>query len=173
MAVVLAGWLVSGVAPAAPPPQADSDAEIERDIRERFAKSKIARNNFQVKVRNGVATLDGKTDVIQHKGVATRLAKLGGAASVNNRIQVSEAARQKASENLAKGRRRAQARRAQSARGEPRSQARGGKRLAEPKDAEPEEKGAGQKDADPKDAEPKDAEPKDTPPRRAVVRWRN
>ena len=101
---------------AAPP--ARSDAEIEKDIRARLAKSKIGADKFQVHVQGGVATLEGTTDVIQHKGVATRLAKSGGAAAVNNKIQVSEAAREKAAKNLETGRRRAQIKR-----GETRSEA--------------------------------------------------
>lgn len=72
------------------------DAEVERAIRARFAKSKIGRENFQVKVQGGVATIEGTTDVIQRKGTATRLAKLAGARAVDNRIEVSEAARRKA-----------------------------------------------------------------------------
>jgi hypothetical protein len=55
-------------------------------------------------VRNGVATLDGKTNVIQHKGVATRLAKKGGAIAVQNHIQVSDEAKAKAAATLAKNR---------------------------------------------------------------------
>ena len=55
-------------------------------------------------VHDGVATLEGKTDVIQHKGVATRLARLGGALAVQNRIQVSEEARARAAARLAKNR---------------------------------------------------------------------
>jgi hypothetical protein len=42
--------------------------------------------------------------VIQHKGVATRLAKSGGALAVQNHIVVSDAARAKAAARLAKGR---------------------------------------------------------------------
>jgi hypothetical protein len=89
-----------------------SDAAIEAAIRARFAKSKINADQFQVRVQGGVATIEGRTDVVQRKGVATRLAKAGGATAVNNRIQISEAARQKAAANLAKGRRRAQVKRA-------------------------------------------------------------
>jgi hypothetical protein len=128
------------------PPQ--SDAEIERNIRGRFAKSKIAANGFQVTVRNGVATLAGKTEVIQHKGVATRLAKAGGARAVNNKIEISEAARQKAAETLSKGRRRSSGQRGE-ARSAPRNS--GAKPLV---------------DAGP--APPANSPP---PPRRAVVRW--
>lgn len=79
-----------------------SDASIEEQIRARFAKSKIAANGFKVHVQRGVATLTGTTDVIQHKGVATRLAKSGGAAQVVNNIQVSQAARDKAAAKLSK-----------------------------------------------------------------------
>ncbi len=101
----------------APPKQ--SDAAIEAAIRAKFAKSKINEDKFQVRVQGGVATIEGRTDVIQHKGVATRLAKTGGAAAVNNKIQISDAARQKAARNLAEGRRRVQIKR-----GEPRSEER-------------------------------------------------
>ncbi len=73
-----------------------SDAELEDAIRARFARSKIAVNGFTVRVRNGVAILEGKTDVAQHKGVATRLARLAGARRVENRIQVTERGREKA-----------------------------------------------------------------------------
>ncbi|HUI76697.1 MAG TPA: BON domain-containing protein [Bryobacteraceae bacterium] len=94
------------------------DADIERDIRTKFAKSKINVEKFTVHVQGGVATIEGKTDVIQHKGVATRLARSGGAVAVSNHIQISEAAREKAAENLETGRRRVQIKR-----GDPRSQA--------------------------------------------------
>ncbi|MBZ5724005.1 MAG: BON domain-containing protein [Acidobacteriia bacterium] len=90
---------------------ARSDAAIEADIRARFAKSKINADKFQVHVQGGVATIEGRTNVIQHKGVATRMAKTGGALAVNNHVQTSEAARQKAADNLEKGRRRAQIKR--------------------------------------------------------------
>jgi hypothetical protein len=97
-----------------------SDAEIERAIRARFAASKISADKFQVHVQGGVATIEGHTDVVQHKGTATRLARSGGALQVANRIEVSQAARDRASANLTKGRRRAQIKRS-----EPRSQAAG------------------------------------------------
>jgi len=87
------------------------DAEIEKEIRAKFALSKISQDKFQVHVQGGVATIEGKTEVIQHKGVATRLAKGGGAVAVANHIQISDAAREKASENLETGRRRAQIKR--------------------------------------------------------------
>ncbi len=77
------------------------DAQVERNIRAKFAKSKINAEHFTVSVQNGVATIDGKTNVIQHKGVATRLAKTGGAVAVQNHILVSDAARAKAAAKLA------------------------------------------------------------------------
>jgi osmotically-inducible protein OsmY len=79
------------------------DAQIERNIRARLARSKMsATEHFTVSVQDGVATLEGKTNVIQHKGVATRLAKLGGATAVRNHIQISEEAKAKAAAKLAK-----------------------------------------------------------------------
>jgi hypothetical protein len=88
-----------------------SDAAIERAIRARFAASRIAGNKFTVRVQGGVATIEGKTDIVQHKGTATRLAKSAGAAKVVNLVEVGQVAKDKASENLAKGRRRAQVKR--------------------------------------------------------------
>jgi hypothetical protein len=85
-----------------------SDAQLEAAIRAKFAKSKINEDKFTVRVQGGVATIDGKTDVLQHKGVATRMSKTAGAAAVNNRVQVSEAAKQRAAGNLEQGRRRVQ-----------------------------------------------------------------
>lgn len=104
-AVALAG--LSQAASAVKPNAATAklpDAQIERNIRAKFTKSKINAEHFTVSVQNGVATLDGKTNVIQHKGVATRLAKTGGALAVQNRIQVSEEAKAKAAAKLAKSR---------------------------------------------------------------------
>jgi hypothetical protein len=93
-----------------------SDKEIEATIRAKFAKSKINADKFQVHVQGGIATIEGRTDVVQHKGVATRMAKTGGALAVNNRVQTSDAAKKKAADNLENGRRRAQV-----VRGDPRS----------------------------------------------------
>ncbi len=88
-----------------------SDADLEKAINARFAKSKISTNKFTCHVQGGVATLEGKTEVIQHKGTATRLAKNAGAIAVVNHIQISQAAKDKAANNLAGGRRRAQVKR--------------------------------------------------------------
>src|SRR5579859_3381410 len=71
-----------------------TDAQLEAAIRARLARSKIDADHFKVHVQGGVATLEGHTDVLQHKGVATRLAKAAGAVAVTNRITISDAARQ-------------------------------------------------------------------------------
>ena len=82
---------------------AKTDAAIEQDIKDRLAKSKLAADKFTVSVRGGVATFEGKTDVVQHKGTATRMANSAGAKSVVNNIQVSDAGKAKASASLKKG----------------------------------------------------------------------
>jgi hypothetical protein len=82
-----------------------SDAKLEAAIREKFQKSKIARNGFEVKVHSGRAVITGRTSVVQHKGTATRLAKTAGARAVDNRVQVDAAARAKAGANLQRARR--------------------------------------------------------------------
>ncbi|MCL5743115.1 MAG: BON domain-containing protein [Acidobacteria bacterium] len=114
------GMLILAASLAAP---ANTDAQLEKAIRARFARSKISVNNFQVRVQGGTATIEGQTNVLQHKGTATRLAKSAGAKKVVNKVVVSQAAREKASANLAKGRRRAQVKRSESPpRSAPRSQ---------------------------------------------------
>jgi hypothetical protein len=97
--------------PAAAPQAAISDTQLEKTIRARFAASKISAHHFQVHVQGGVATIEGNTDVLQHKGTATRLARNSGAIKVVNHIAVSQAAKDKAAKNLAAGRRRAQVKR--------------------------------------------------------------
>jgi hypothetical protein len=89
---------------ASPKPAPSNDAAIEANIRARFAKSKISEEHFKVSVKSGVALIEGKTDIPQRKGVATRLAKTGGAREVVNKIQVGEAARKKMSDRLAAAR---------------------------------------------------------------------
>jgi hypothetical protein len=91
-----------------------TDAQLEATIRAKFAKSKIHEDKFTVRVQGGVAHIDGKTDVIQHKGVATRMARTAGAVLVDNRIQISQEAKDKAAGNLAQGRRRVQVKRGDS-----------------------------------------------------------
>jgi hypothetical protein len=90
-----------------------SDSQLEAIIRAKFAKSKSA-NKFTVRVQGGVANIEGKTDVVQHKGAATHMAKSAGAIAVNNHVVVSDAAKQKAAGNLETGRRRAQIKRGDS-----------------------------------------------------------
>jgi hypothetical protein len=92
---------VSASAPAKnAPPRGLSDATIEQTIRMKLAKSKIGADKFTVRVQNGVAYWEGKTDVIQHKGAATRMAKTAGAVAVVNHIQISDAARRRAADRL-------------------------------------------------------------------------
>lgn len=99
------GTAAPKAAVAAPAHRGLSDAQIERNIRARFARSKmtlVSKEKFTVSVKDGVALLEGKTNVIQHKGVATRLAKLGGAVAVQNHIEVSEEAKAKSAARLAR-----------------------------------------------------------------------
>jgi len=93
------------------------DKETEAVIRTKLAKSKIGKDGFTVRVQGGIAYWDGSTNVVQHKGAATRMAKTAGAKKVVNNIKVSDAAKETASANLEQGRRRAQVKR-----GEARSQ---------------------------------------------------
>lgn len=78
-----------------------TDSQIEGVIHTKLAKSKMAHEGFTVHVRNHVATWEGKTDIIQHKGAATRMSHTAGATQVVNNIKISDAARQKAAEHLA------------------------------------------------------------------------
>ena len=98
--LLLGAALFAGPAVRPKPAAGASDAAIEQNIKARFAKSKINSEKFSVRVQGGVATLEGNTSVIQRKGTATRLAKLGGAKRVDNRIRISEEARRKAAEKL-------------------------------------------------------------------------
>lgn len=93
-----------------------ADAELEAAIRARFAKSKSGIDKFTVRVQGGVATIEGKTDVVQRKAAATRMAKAAGAKQVINKVEVSSAAKLKAAENLNEGRRRAQVKRSEAPR---------------------------------------------------------
>lgn len=97
-----------------------NDAKIEQILKAKLAKSKIGQNHFKFRVQGGIVYWEGNTNVIQHKGAATRMAKTSGAKAVVNHIQISDAARAKARDNLASGRRRAQVKRGE----QPRSEAR-------------------------------------------------
>lgn len=111
--LALSGVSAQTKAPSKPPPQtsASQDAEIEAEIRARLAKSVIGKDGFTVRVQGGVAYWGGTTDVVQHKGAATRMAKSAGAKKVVNRIKIGDAAKQKAAGNLEQGRRRVQIKR--------------------------------------------------------------
>jgi hypothetical protein len=95
----------------APGAAAQQDKEIEATIRAKLAKSKIGKEGFTVHVQGGIAHWEGTTAVVQHKGSATRMAKTAGARGVVNNIKVSDAAKQKAADNLDQGRRRVQVKR--------------------------------------------------------------
>jgi len=79
-----------------------TDAQIDATIRTKLAKSKIGRDGFRFRVQRGVVTWEGVTDVMQHKGSATRMARAAGAVQVINNIQVSASAKTKAAGNLKK-----------------------------------------------------------------------
>src|SRR4051794_18671680 len=61
-----------------------SDAQLEATIRAKLAKSKIGKDGFRFKVYKGVVTWEGTTEVMQHKGSATRMARTAGATQVVN-----------------------------------------------------------------------------------------
>ena len=92
---------------------AADDAQLEKAIRAKMSASKISKDKFEVHVQGGVATITGKTDVLQHKGTATRLAKNAGAKQVVNKVEISDAAKDKAAANLSSGGRRAQVKRSE------------------------------------------------------------
>jgi hypothetical protein len=112
----LIGQATKTTAPAkkAPTPgnaSVQEDKQTEATIRAKLAKSKIGKDGFTVRVQGGIAYWEGKTDVVQHKGSATRMAKTAGAKSVVNNIKVSDVGKEKAGDNLDDGRRRAQVKR--------------------------------------------------------------
>ncbi len=77
-----------------------TDSQIDATIRMKLAKSKIGKDGFHFHVQHGVVTWEGHTNVIQHKGSATRMAKAAGATQVINNIQISDSAKNKAAANL-------------------------------------------------------------------------
>src|SRR5205085_11808971 len=105
--VLFAVGLLSAATPPRPSTGARrSDLEIEAAIKTKLLKSKIGKDGFQVHVKNGIATWQGATHVMQHKGAATRMAKTAGAVQVVNNIKIGDEARQKAAGNLSGGPRR-------------------------------------------------------------------
>lgn len=97
--VLCAASLLSAATPT-PAGARRSDLEVEAAIKAKLAKSKIGKDGFQVHVKNGIATWQGTTQVMQHKGAATRMAKTAGAIQVVNNIKISDEAKQKAAGNL-------------------------------------------------------------------------
>ncbi|MBC7925967.1 MAG: BON domain-containing protein, partial [Bryobacteraceae bacterium] len=88
--------VVSLVSAASKTSPARSDNEIDADFKVRLARSKLASDGIQIRVRGGTATLTGRVEVMQHKGNATRMAKSAGAREVHNQIEISAAARKTA-----------------------------------------------------------------------------
>ena len=84
------------------PQKTPADSQIERDIKIKLSKSKLSADHFTVSVSKGVATIEGSTNVMQHKGVMTRMAKSCGAVDVHNNIRISDAAKAKAVATLSK-----------------------------------------------------------------------
>jgi BON domain len=68
-----------------------TDAQIDAAIRAKLAKSKIGKDGFKFHVQRGVVTWEGSTNVMQHKGSATRMARAAGALQVVNNIHVNGA----------------------------------------------------------------------------------
>jgi hypothetical protein len=101
---------------------AATDSQIDQAIKIKLAKSKIGADHFKFRVQGGIVYWEGTTNVMQHKGAATRMAKTAGARAVVNHIQISDAAKAKARANLETGRRRAQVKRG-DARSDPRTEA--------------------------------------------------
>ncbi len=83
-------------------PATPSDSQIDATIRAKLSKSKIGKDGFRFKVQRGIVTWEGNTDVAQHKGSATRMAKTAGAVQVINNIQVSASGKAKAVSSLKK-----------------------------------------------------------------------
>jgi len=87
----------SSVTAAARPQQ--TDAQIESTIKAKLAKSKIGADGFKARVQGGIVYWEGTTNVIQHKGAATRMAKTSGARAVVNNIKIGESGQRGAERN--------------------------------------------------------------------------
>jgi hypothetical protein len=89
--------LAAGASPtkttAAAQPRAVSDEQLEATIKTKLGKSKIGKDGFHFKVQRGIVTWEGNTNIGQHKGAATRMARTSGAVEVINNIKVSNAAK--------------------------------------------------------------------------------
>jgi osmotically-inducible protein OsmY len=78
-------------APNAASRPAASDTQLEAAIRAKLAKSKIGKDGFRFHVQHGVVTWEGNTNIAQHKGAATRMARSSGATQIVNNIRVNGA----------------------------------------------------------------------------------
>jgi osmotically-inducible protein OsmY len=76
-------------AASAQPRSPVGDAQLEATIKTKLAKSKIGKDGFHFKVQRGIVTWEGTTNIGQHKGAATRMARTSGAVQVINNIKVS------------------------------------------------------------------------------------
>ncbi|MEO8660201.1 MAG: hypothetical protein ABI693_17150 [Bryobacteraceae bacterium] len=76
------------------------DNGLRDEIVTRLARSKSADDHFQIHVQGTSVTISGKTDVVQHKASATRMAKSAGALTVVNKIEVSAAGKAKSTAGL-------------------------------------------------------------------------
>jgi osmotically-inducible protein OsmY len=77
-----------------------SDAEIQQTLEKKLAKSKVGKDGFRFHVSRGVVTWEGYTNVMQHKGAATRMARSAGAVQVINNIRISAAAKANGTKGL-------------------------------------------------------------------------
>lgn len=100
--ILLAGfWLSAGLAVPADAASSSrtttsrtatpTDAQIDATIRAKLAKSKIGKDGFKFHVQRGIVTWEGNTNIPQHKGSATRMARAAGAVQVVNNIHVNGA----------------------------------------------------------------------------------
>lgn len=119
-ALLLFCLLMLPVAADGPP---RSDAAVELEIRARLARSKLASRQIQVRMQGGIATLTGEVDIVQHKAIATRMAKSAGAQKVENRIRITPEARRAAAEKMRSIRRSASRRPTERRRSPARSEA--------------------------------------------------
>jgi len=77
-----------------------SDSEIQQALEKKLAKSKVGKDGFRFHVSHGVVTWEGSTNVMQHKGAATRMARSSGAVQVVNNIRVSAAGKANGTKGL-------------------------------------------------------------------------
>ncbi len=78
---------------AAQPHAVVSDEQLEATIKTKLGKSKIGKDGFRFKVQRGIVTWEGTTNIGQHKGAATRMARTSGAVEVVNNIKVANSAK--------------------------------------------------------------------------------